>query len=215
MKATIAFNRIHMLTYVIQMITIEAIYSVVFGFYQARNSALATKMVALSVRIPQDDAEFIAKLRIEGAATPSDKLRAILLEARRRQEGAQDFNGCIAMIQGLLSPARMQIQSSEMDHEMHSELLSRVMTWLPDIVAYIVANGGFVRSDDTSAEKLRTMEQGVAERAFRLMESLLQMGVTKRSPCYDPDVILKRVDPIIDLASVISTIQTQRQEKTK
>jgi len=31
----------------------------------------------------------------------------------------------------------------------------------------------------------------------------MQMGVTQRSPCYDSNAILSRIEPVLDLAHVI------------
>ena len=41
----------------------------------------ATNRIPVSVRITQEDADFIAELKIEGANTPSEKIRELLKQA--------------------------------------------------------------------------------------------------------------------------------------
>ena len=47
---------------------------------------MSSKTVPLSVRISHDDAEYIAGLKIDDALTPSDKVRAIIRDARKARE---------------------------------------------------------------------------------------------------------------------------------
>ena len=48
------------------------------------------RRIPLSVRITDADAAFLAQYKAEGATTPSEKLRALLADARRDAEGATD-----------------------------------------------------------------------------------------------------------------------------
>ena len=43
---------------------------------------------------------------------------------------------------------------------------------------------------------------------FVLMQSVLQMGVTRHAPCYDASVVDERLDPVLDLANVITATRT-------
>ena len=99
---------------------------------------MVEKTVTLSARIPQEDAVFISQLKINGAKTPSDKLRAILGEARRRHESLHDYRGCMEMVQGLITPVSAQTRALELNERIHSELVSRVFEWLPDMMAFIM-----------------------------------------------------------------------------
>jgi len=59
---------------------------------------------------------------------------------------------------------------------MHSELVSRVLEWLSDMMAFITSAGA--KKDNEHADtQLGIVEKGVADRAFRLMEFMLQMRV--------------------------------------
>lgn len=72
------------------------------------------KSVPLSVRISVDDAEFIARLSLEGATTPSEKMRKLLGEARRRREDAADYGRCLGMVRESSIPRFARCVSSSM-----------------------------------------------------------------------------------------------------
>ena len=170
------------------------------------------KTIPISARVSHEDAEFISQLQINGATTPSDKLRAIIAEARRQRSRSKDYRGCFQMIQELLMPVIETIRQVELDNHEHSELITRSIEWLPDALAYIVSSAPQT-SDDNSAEKIHRLEQGLADRVFGLIESVLQMGVTKRCPCYDTDTIAQRVEPILELAQVIQSTSIRKEKE--
>jgi len=177
-----------------------------------RSNAMAAKTVTISARIPREDAEFISQLQVGGATTPSDKLRAIIDAARRRQMGAQDYRGCMAMMQDLIGPVSTYAREQEHICQVHSELVTRVLDWLPDTMAFTVASMS-PAGEGSDADSLQAMEDGIADRVFRLMESVLQMGVTQRCPCYNPRAIQSRVGPILDLARVIGVAHQRVEER--
>ncbi len=47
---------------------------------------MSANRIPLSVRIDQEEADFIAQLSIEGASTPSEKIRELLKQARMSHE---------------------------------------------------------------------------------------------------------------------------------
>jgi len=173
---------------------------------------MAAKTVTISARIPIEDAEFISQLQVNGATTPSDKLRAIIDEARRRQLGKQDYRGCMIMMQDLIAPVSTHTREQEHIRHVHSELVTRVLDWLPDTMAFVVAS---VNSKDIEpdADVLKDLEDGITDRVFRLMESVLQMGITQRCPCYNRQAIQERMGPILDLTQVIGMAHQQVEEK--
>ena len=176
---------------------------------------MPSKTVSISARISNEDAEFISQLKINGATTPSDKLRAIISDARLRKSRIQDYRGSFQMIQELLMPVIEYVRQTELESHEHSELVTRSIEWLPDTLAFIVSAAP-QRAGDKSVEKLKSLESGLADRVFRLIESVLQMGITRRCPCYDTDAINQRVEPILELAQVIeSTSIRNKKEGTK
>lgn len=186
---------------------------------------MPAKTIPLSVRVTDEDAEFIAGLAIEGATTPSDKLRAIIAQARRRVEGAEDYTTCLGLIEDFLAPAQRQLKTREHDLRVHSELVQVLSEWLPEAVAFFMSNarrevgepghgaadragnGARDRSGDGAAvvRRLQDFERGLADRVFALLETVLRMGVTRRCRGYDPDLVRDRLEPILELSRVIQT----------
>ena len=167
---------------------------------------MSGKTVSISARISQDDAEFLSQLVISDAKTPSDKLRAILMEARQRHLGQQEYGDGLRLMREMYAPLLDRLQQAEYDTGEHSELLLRLMQWLPDMAAYVVSG---VSSNEESIQKkeLVAFEQGVVDRVFRLMESVLQLGITQNNPCYDPKIINERIKPVLELADTISRLR--------
>lgn len=164
---------------------------------------MPSKSITISARIAHEDAEFLSQLKINGAATPSDKLRALITEARKRKEQPRDYGGCLAMIQELIAPVVTQVRRAELEEKVHSELLTRTFEWLPEMLAYLLATPP-AQEGKWPVDQLAEYEQGLADRLFRLITALLQLGVTPQCPCYRPDAVAQHIDPVLGLADVIA-----------
>lgn len=167
-------------------------------------------MIQIGVRVPQEDAEFIANLKIEGATTPSDKVRAIIAEAHRRERGINNYQTSLATMQEMLAPMLSEVRRLELERQSHSELVLRVFDWLPELMAFVVSNRGALVSA-ADADILLQLERGLADRVFRLFESVMQLAVTRRSPCYQPEIVAEHLGPIMDLVRVINETRTLRK----
>ena len=161
------------------------------------------KSVQISFRISHDAAEFLSGLKVEGAKTPSDKMRAILEEYRKKHSQLKEFIGCFKFLQEQLAPVTEIIRKAEVDHKKHSEVLARTLDWLPDFFAFLVSSV-FANPEGLNEENIKEVEQGVADRVFRIIESYLQMGITEKCPCYDPDLINEQIKPVLELMEIIS-----------
>ena len=169
---------------------------------------MAARTIPLSVRITPEDAEFIAGLDVQGATTPSEKVRAVLAEARRRDQEFRDYQGCLSMAQDMLSAALRRLREAEREHDVHSELVSRVGEWLPEVMAFLITS----HAAETAAEgvaELRRVESALADRVFRLLEGTMRMGVTDTCQGYDPKVVASRLNPILELAGVAKSHRYQ------
>lgn len=160
------------------------------------------KTIPISTRLSPEDAEFIAQWEGDGAATPSEKLRGIIAEARKHKQGTEDYPSSLRLATGMLSPTLHIIRTSEHAAGKHSQLVSRVAEWLPECLAYLIASNG--RANQLDEDALRGIERGLADRVVNLMQSVLQMAVTRTGPCYDPEVVRERIPPVLDLAKVVS-----------
>jgi hypothetical protein len=59
---------------------------------------------------------------------------------------------------------------------------------------------------------MASLEEDVADRVFRLIESVMQLGVTRNSRCYDQALITDRIVPILDLARVVDATRANFKE---
>lgn len=169
------------------------------------------KSVPLSVRLSQEDAAFIAGLSIQGAVTPSEKIRALIREARQKQAGTGSYTESLNFYQNLLAPTLEREREVEATRAMHSELLIQFSYWLPEVLAYVTANVPKMTEEDV-VERLTTLEQGVADRIFQLFQQVLRLAVTGRSPCYDETVIASRVGPILELNELLKISMSKKGE---
>ena len=163
----------------------------------------------IGVRLTAEEASFLAQLKIENAATPSDKLRAIIDEARRRKLGTEDYGASLRLVEELVAPTMRIIRASENQIGMHSELVNRVGDWLSESVAYLIASNG--NRVDLDEDRLRAIEESLAKRVFVLIQSVLQLAVTTQTPLYNANSVQDRVDPVLELADVIRMHRAQAQ----
>ncbi len=169
------------------------------------------KSITMSVRVSAEDAQFIAELEVPGATTPSEKLRAIIAEARERHRGDLDYNRAVLAIQQMLGPARGRVRAAEHERQVHSDLVATVFDWLPEALASAITppkSGG----DSATAVDLLGFESVLAEQVFRLVDSILRMGVTARCRCYEPQAVASRIGPVVEVARLIDASVNTRME---
>lgn len=162
------------------------------------------KSVTLSVRLTPDDAAFLAEFSAPGATTLSEKIRAVIGEARQRRAGGSGYADCLAFLDGVLAPPLHRLREVETRAGMHSELLFQVGRWLPDMAAYVTAN--VPDGDEKNLKKrLDELENGAADRIFSLIEQVLRLGVTGQSPCYDEAAVSKRAETVVKLSNLVDS----------
>ena len=164
---------------------------------------MTTKTIPLSVRVGEEDAEFLAGLEIDGAGTPSEKLRALIGKARERHATGRSYESSLSIVRELLEPVSQQLRARELKSRQRSELIADTLYWLPDLVAYLMA-GPATRPGKTDAADLVEFEAGVAHRIFRFIESVLRLGVTAKAPCYDPVVVNADIGGTLELAQLVA-----------
>ncbi|NNK01139.1 MAG: hypothetical protein HKP58_12080 [Desulfatitalea sp.] len=162
--------------------------------------------MTISARISHEDAEFLSQMKINGAETPSDKLRGLIAEARRRHNTSLDYAGSLQMLHELIFPIIQQVRQKEVDHQVHSEVISRLSEWVPDTLAFLISFFPQTKSQD-DLQNLLQLEQGLVKRLFLLLEAFLQLAISSHCPCYEPDTIQKRIRPVLDLCGIIANRQ--------
>ncbi len=168
---------------------------------------MGPKSTPVSIRITPRDAEFLASLDIDEAVTPSEKIRAIIREAREQREGSGDPSGGVGMGRRIVESVLMQIKEAELKQEMHSELLSNFGEWILDLLAYL---GSLVGSGDFD---LKDVERGIGERILRLATTVSRMGITPTAPCYDAGVIRELIPDLLQVASIVDDLRAKENER--
>ncbi len=165
------------------------------------------KKIQIGARINAEDAEFLNLLEINGAKTPSDKIRAIIEEARLRSEYAQEFTGAYRMIQEQITPLVEKIKKAEFERGIHSVLLARILEWMPDFYAYCLCS---LPEEINSEEDLANYEKGAIGRIARLFESLLHQELSSQSTSYSDGVFRNHISAI---SEIIKLIEQSSQKK--
>jgi hypothetical protein len=166
------------------------------------------KSISLSVRIPEEDANFLAGLSIEGAVTPSDKLRAVIRDARIRAAMTQSYAEALAQANDTLKPVGLAIREAENVSGQHSEVLEKFLPWLAEAFALTVSSRTPKPSDQENA--MQALEAAVANRIFRLFEFTLRIAATEVGPCYDKTLMSRG---IAGAADVLKLVHHRLEEK--
>jgi hypothetical protein len=168
------------------------------------------QMQTLSARIPTEDMEWLVGLDIQGAVSPSDKLRALIGQMRRQQEGTLDYQRSLSWLRDLVAPFVTAIRALEHRHRMHSEALTLAAEALPQIMATLLSERGLTKDDKARAIEI---EEIVVQRCFQLLTSLLRLAVTRDAGCYNPTVIDTHVRGVLEVAEVVTRARQMREEK--
>jgi hypothetical protein len=166
------------------------------------------KSVPLSVRLNDEEAAFLSAYEAPGAVTPSEKMRAILDDAKSRQIGVRDYAGCAAMMEDLLRPSLTRIRRAQRQADMRSDFALRMFEKLPELLAELVVAAP---DDDASVEQLTKFEAELADQVFALIEEIVDMGLTSRSRTYDPGLIRARMVPILEICTIMADRRNQER----
>ena len=164
-----------------------------------------SKTVPLSVRITEEDASFIAAIKLPGAVTPSEKVRVLISHARQRHLSTTNLAEATAFLRGMLEPQRERIRGLEAEAGISSELVSKVGERLPEIFANFLTAPLSNDGDPTQSpsQRLEELERGLATKVVLFIESVLRLAVTRRNPCYEPDAISSRLEGVLELVELI------------
>lgn len=163
--------------------------------------------IPLSVRIDQEEADFIAALQIDGTATPSEKIRELLKQARLAHEGGRDYAAALNRAELFLQTARHELLRQEKALGVHSHILARLFELLPDLTATLAAD--FPAENSVAA--LKKYEREAMWRIVRLFDGILQLAVTAKGAAYD-DAVLDELDNTLKLAKIVSEQVLGRSE---
>lgn len=167
------------------------------------------KKVQIGARVSKEDADFLNLLKINGATTPSDKLRAIIEEARLRREYSNDFSGSFKMIQEQTAPITERVKQYEYEMNIHSALLTRLLEWLPEFYAYSLS---CLSDTPPSKDELVDFEKGAVDRVVRLFESLLHVELSTQENSYQSDVLQKHIPHLSNLIHIVNETSLKKEK---
>jgi hypothetical protein len=168
------------------------------------------QMQTLSARIPTEDLERLVSLDIQGAVSPSDKVRALIGQLRRQHEGTMDYQRSLAWLRDLVAPFVSAIRALEHRNQMHSEVLTLVTEGLPQIMATLLSERGLTQD---ATERAVEIEQIVVQRCVQLLTSILRLAVTREAACYNPKVIDTYLPQVLEIADIIAQTRKMREDK--
>ena len=158
----------------------------------------ATNRIPVSVRITQEDADFIAELKIEGANTPSEKIRELLTQARLAHSQTHDYGTALVAQEQFFQVARRDVLHAEKEWGIHSHIVARLFEQLPDFAATLAAD----LPENAQAADLKRYECELMRRIVRLTDSILQLAVTGKGAAYD-DTVLQQLENTLKLAKIV------------
>ena len=158
----------------------------------------AANRIPISVRISQEDADFIAELKIEGANTPSEKIRELLTQARLVHSQTHDYGTALAAQEQFFQVARRDVLHAEKEWGIHSHIVARLFEQLPDFAATLAAD----LPENAQAADLKRYECELMRRIVRLTDSILQLAVTGKGAAYD-DTVLQQLENTLKLAKIV------------
>ena len=145
-----------------------------------------TDFKTISTRLSDEDTRFLHAAKINGARTPSEKLRKMVTQARQRAEGVDSHSEARELVAQMIEPTLRMIQTHELKTGTHSEALQCAMSVLPEAVAYLI---GTQRTKPDDIDSMREIEARTVERIMRLCTQIVRLAITRQAACYDPSVI--------------------------
>ena len=158
----------------------------------------AANRIPIRVRLSQEDADFIAELKIEGANTPSEKIRELLTQARLAHSQTHDYGTALAAQEQFFQVARRDVLHAEKEFGIHSHIVARLFEQLPDLAATLAAD----LPENAQEADLKQYERELMWRIVRLTDSILQLAVTGKGAAYD-DTVLQQLETTLKLAKIV------------
>lgn len=156
-----------------------------------------TTMEPLSARLPSDLYLWLAQLRVEGAATNSDKLRVLLGQLKRQHDGAFDYVAANHWARDLTGRLREALVRNEGASGRHSEVVNSLMEHLTAAFALLVSQ---TPANDAEATRF---EEALVRRVFAMTEALLRQATTSNASAFDPTVVRRHAAATIELAQAL------------
>ena len=171
------------------------------------------QMQTLSARIPTEDLEWLVGLDLQGAVSPSDKLRALIGQLRRQHEGSLDYQRSLGWLRDLVAPfvsAIRGVRAPEPDAfgGAHAGRRRR----LPQIMATLLSERAL--GDDAK----KRGDRGRRDRGAALLPAAHRRSCGLRSRATPRATIRRCIDAhvpqVLEIVEIIAQTRRMREEKT-
>lgn len=156
---------------------------------------MSGKCHAISVRLSQDDYEFLSSCDWNGANTLSEKVRELVALARKKTDldkrPAPISDSFSEGIHALID----EVHHAERDQGIHSDVMQNTLLLLPQLVSVLPQDPPY------KFEDLSRSENDLVNLLFRFFSGLMRLALTEQGPSYDPALVvnqLNKIKPILD-----------------
>lgn len=171
---------------------------------------MASLTTPLSVRLTDEDTSFLARLQMDGALTASDKIRALIRQARERTGQPESFSAALAISHDQLAGSMRALRVLEIEADAHSDVVIGLMTSAEEMLAVALSAPRPDEGGDRQA--LVRHEARLVDCAARMTEQLLRWAVTPTAPAYDARVVARRIAALGELMELILAAKAARKE---
>lgn len=148
---------------------------------------MASKAHPTTIRLTEEDQTFLASLKIAGATTISDKIRALVEDKRLQQQAGHDYRSALILANSLIDPIQDAVKLAENRHAVHSQLVRRVIEWTPELLATLMADATDNNHKEINKATLQHLEQALIEQISRLVDTALQSYLARDTALYNAD----------------------------
>ena len=163
------------------------------------------QMQTLSIRIPEDDFQWLLAWQDSEAKTPSEKLRALLSKFRQQENGIGSPAQCVSWMRTLAQPLMDSLMMLERQQKTHSDLFSVAVETVPQIMATLASSR---INDEAAPASAHTeaieIEAVLAQQCFRLLSAVLRLAVTSTPATYDKQVLDSLLPEIMEIVTIIA-----------
>lgn len=157
----------------------------------------------ISSRVAADDYAFLMAYPMPGKVTASEKLRHVVAFFRQYHESVKNYSECLNELNRLLQPAITEIKRIENESGQSSDLINFMTTALPEMTALLATVDASAGKGKDEAARLVRLEDKLTTLLIRLLENVLRLGLTRRSPTYNPALLRGRLETVSELADLL------------
>ena len=157
------------------------------------------KSTPISFRLPEDDAVFLAGLKVEEATSMSEKIRFLIRQARLESQEQKNYSATVNKFLKQFDTPIKNLMELEQEQGIHSELIKTFSNWITESCSFYVNE-----LTDKKQVDLERIEDELGTKIFLFIEQILRMAVTEKANCYNRKIIRNKIKPSLELFQVMS-----------